>query len=480
MSNPTPTTPKGPRNTRRHPKRMTTPISQATIPMTNGKTTPPQLSPPTPGYDVSIAYDSANALSEGGLRRKKGRPVKKPWDSSKSSSAKNTNDNASHRHTSSQPSVKSPLAIRDSPHYAGPTFHASPAPSALPVPSFASKSVPESDSPLQVQMMDDSSNTDSGDSTPTKARTVPLPQEEDKNVTSPLDFLFKAAREANNGSASSERSGNFSSTTSLPLNPERLEVPQDPETASGAVFPLELDVSESRISTPDSKMMAIGPSFAASYKERMNALRSASSPSSPGDITALNEEERKAKAEALKNLLLNPSQRCAASASLDQCNSARLFSPQSNINTNHPDVTRRISSSSTPLSFERTRPKTTASSDRSNSIPHQYLASICGGAPTFPSPSPNARKEASSAFRANHGVQATRAHSAHSTFYGNYISPPPNRTVSALASGTQSVQGLSTRLDPLETKRIEDDLRRILKLNGNDVHNVNGIEQTLA
>ncbi|EFW22935.1 hypothetical protein D8B26_006492 [Coccidioides posadasii str. Silveira] len=484
MSTPTPSTPKGPRNTKKHSKRIATPISHSNT-LTNGlssvvgKGTPPYFSPSAQHNDSNSAYDSSNTLSEGGSRSKKARPTKKHWDPSKPS---NGSGNTGHRHTSSQPSVKSPLALRGSPHYAGPTFHASPAPSALPVPSFVSKSVPEADSPLQTQKVHDS---DDGDSSPTQARTLPLLQEEDKNTSSPLEFLFRAAREANNVNGTKERGRTSGSTTPLQEDVKKFEIPQESEPVSGAVFPLEMDASESRVKTPDSKMMAIGPSFAPSYRERINALRSASSPSSPADTTTLNEEERKAKAEALKNLLLNPTPQRSASSSLGPRHNSGLFSPQSTTaRPNHCRISQQPSSMTTPVSSEQNTAKVNAG-DKSSSIPYQYLTSVCNGAHKFPNPSSNTQKEMFPVNQHNPTFQMSRNHSAHtysghSTFHGNYVSPTPNRTVPSLVSGGQPAQGVSTRLDPLETKRMEDDLRRILKLNVNDTHNVKGMRQTMA
>lgn len=489
MSTPVPATPKGPRNAKRIPKRMTTPRSNTNVNNPSsfvGKTTPPSRSPPTPSNDTNTTYDSANA-SEGGLRKKKGRPTKPARDQSKSSATNGVgNVNGGHRHSSSQTSVKSPMAIRDSPHYAGPTFHASPAPSALPVPSFVSKSVPESDSPLQTRVVDDLLDTEAGHSTPTKAKTVPLLQE-DEHASSPLDFLFRAAREARLANGANDKNNRPGLHTSYSQsNFQRMEGNQETETVSGAVFPLELDVSESRTRTPDKKMMAIGPSFAPSYKERMDALRSVSLPSSPGDIAALNDEERKAKAEALKNILMNPSQPRLASPSLGPRSGSNLFSPRSkDVPANNRYVSNPATGSTASLPNERHLPAANNNTAQGNSIPHQYLASICNEAQSFPSPSPGGRKQMTSATYVNHSPQPTRAHSfrsplSRSEFQGNHVSPSPNRTVSPLASATRPIQGISTRLDPLETKRMEDDLRRILKLSASDAHNPNGIEQTMA
>lgn len=74
--------------------------------------------------------------------------------------------------------------------YAGPTFHASPAPSALPLPSFFSKTVLESAAPVGSAKVDTSS--DSGDSP-----SPPALQKDGTSCTrkeSPLDLLLNARR----------------------------------------------------------------------------------------------------------------------------------------------------------------------------------------------------------------------------------------------------------------------------------------------
>lgn len=80
--------------------------------------------------------------------------------------------------------------------YAGPTFHASPAASALPKPSFMSKSVPGDAKPSVLQARLDLDNDNSGSSTAStplvaenKPSIVAPPREE-----SPLEFFFKADR----------------------------------------------------------------------------------------------------------------------------------------------------------------------------------------------------------------------------------------------------------------------------------------------
>lgn len=89
--------------------------------------------------------------------------------------------------------------------YAGPTFHTSPAPSALPMPKFFSKSVPAGTS-LQTMMESDAR----GATTPASAGW--------EQSQSHLEILFRAAREENMGmkrqSSGSSSSGETTSDSS--------------------------------------------------------------------------------------------------------------------------------------------------------------------------------------------------------------------------------------------------------------------------
>lgn len=99
----------------------------------------------------------------------------------------NTSDNANR--TSQEYAVNTPAKKQMA--YAGPTFHASPAASALPVPKFFSKSVPAATKPATMQARLDE-DSDKSQSPPANAASAAagVPREE-----SPLDFFFKADRE---------------------------------------------------------------------------------------------------------------------------------------------------------------------------------------------------------------------------------------------------------------------------------------------
>jgi hypothetical protein len=130
--------------------------------------------------------------------------------------------------------------------YAGPTFHASPAPSALPIPKFLSRSVPaKSRMDPPTPPPEDSSDSNGSPSplaaSPSRA-SIPVPS---RNHDSPLDLLFKADRAERakhiNGSPASN---NFFSPTHS-ARPHHYK--QDSYGSLNAPFPIELD-GESKIS----------------------------------------------------------------------------------------------------------------------------------------------------------------------------------------------------------------------------------------
>jgi hypothetical protein len=83
--------------------------------------------------------------------------------------------------------------------YAGPTFHASPAANALPIPKFFSKSVPNDGAKvgLHARMEQEPVKSDSSDKTdsPPAVEAVPAMPVPERSNESPLDFLFKADKE---------------------------------------------------------------------------------------------------------------------------------------------------------------------------------------------------------------------------------------------------------------------------------------------
>ncbi|KAF2868420.1 hypothetical protein BDV95DRAFT_500561 [Massariosphaeria phaeospora] len=142
------------------------------------------------------------------------------------------------------PPNPSPTPAKAQGAYAGPTFHASPAPSALPIPKFLSRSMPAKSVPgPPTPPMDDSSDSVSSPAasplSPSRAPVAIPPRQED----SPLDMLFKAdkAEKARNANRS-PLSATFSSPpTQPPAHDGMHHSKQDSYSSLNAVFPIELD-----------------------------------------------------------------------------------------------------------------------------------------------------------------------------------------------------------------------------------------------
>ena len=100
--------------------------------------------------------------------------------------------------------------------YAGPTFHASPAPSSLPLPKLYSKSAPPPDSGLATkpktsnELSEDSSGSAQEES-PTMKNSLRVEAAQPREP-SPLDVFFKADREEKARRATSQGSGTPSAT----------------------------------------------------------------------------------------------------------------------------------------------------------------------------------------------------------------------------------------------------------------------------
>ncbi|KAL4996255.1 hypothetical protein BDV10DRAFT_114897 [Aspergillus recurvatus] len=458
---PTPLTPKGPRNNRRNQKRITTPSAQNVSTLATPPSSPPKAVSPR-----EAATDSSGAITL--FKKKANRSAKKLRDASRASPV----NKPGHRQTSSQSNnnIVTPQ-VKDT-HYAGPTFHASPAPSALPIPSFFSKSFPESDLAPAFEQDSDGFDAD-GDLENTPSKPKLRPPHEDREST-PLDFLFKAAVEArmSRPQQSPDRSYRFRSPQTDSKTMEHRKLNND----NTGIFPLEMGAAD--INQPQ-----IGPSFAPSYKDRMNALRSASSPSP--NLQDLGENERKAKTEALKSLLLNPRPQRPSSIS-------QSHHDQFNHKQERPVLSPMVPHFATPLrtssgppvmtpngdllgkgsSCSKFRPRPGTYDAHSNSPQRQYLqdstsleegvlASNPGNAPSTP------RQAYGSPRRVYPSKMPAPQHSSYHPAFDSKSSTfqPSSANASSAA---------------VDTKKMEDDLRRILKLDVNPSISSSGIQSSLA
>lgn len=291
--------------------------------------------------------------------------------------------------------------------YAGPTFHASPAASSLPIPKFFSKSVPNVDktASLKTMMQQETSQTTSeSEASPPQENKQPA-QDRRAREESPLDIFFRADREAKARRDSPDKGANTTDKRAQ-LNPllsesqasPRHHTRQPTDGSVGGMFPLEMDGT--RAENPSSPLYLARPST--------NASSGQSHPSSSMMEAERKEEERKAQTAALKHLIHSP----------------RPHLPQSRFNGQRP-----------PSSSLR---KEVA---MSNSPEQTHV-------PDYPgTPTPSRVHKPSTRVKA----------------YAQSHQDGYNFTYSPLSTSNQSSNSTPTRNEAY-AKSMEDDLRRILKL----------------
>jgi Proline-rich nuclear receptor coactivator motif len=257
-----------------------------------------ELSPPKRA--TKTASTNPPPTTEPNAKGPSSAPRKKSHGSKKPNNASPSSRNASHTQTSSQTDQSSPdkKATPLKQAYAGPTFHSSPAASSLPLPSFYSKSLPTltaSPASTSATQLDGPGHADSDTET-----LVPIDSKDcvsKGREPSPLDFMFEAARKARDSPKTESpdfRAGRLSPFDDIPRN--RSRTPGD--NSSESVFPFELDGNGGR-------PPPMGP-FTTPYRDRMEALRPSKAQSTT-PVQTLDEKERKEKSEALKRLLIeNP------------------------------------------------------------------------------------------------------------------------------------------------------------------------------
>jgi len=184
--------------------------------------------------------------------------------------------------------------------YAGPTFHASPAPSALPIPRLFSKSVPVGGKTTNMKAMvqDPSVETPSNksDDSPTMRNAIQV-NEGPVSEASPLDIFFNADR-----AEKARRTAAIAASSPLTRSPAYpVDIPQSvspiPEymrnhsrqntggSIGGGMFPLEMDASEKAASRHIPR-----PPLWESNRSELSPSR-------------LSPEQAKAKTEAMKEIL---------------------------------------------------------------------------------------------------------------------------------------------------------------------------------
>lgn len=257
---------------------------------------------PQKSYSGSPEPQSGTGNQTGSKQRSRNKPRTRNTNPNTVASPEVTRQN---RHSTPQniPVNAKPTAAAA---FAGATFHASPAPSALPMPSFYSKSIPESPGPRQdAQQQTSPPPTGRERPTPQHPATAPRARE------SPLDAIFRAdraerekARRSSSLQSSAQPDGSESPGVPSPRDSHNSPfVPKPFNTHPGHRMPIQR--SSSGISTAELdgySGKSLGPAFSTPYQDRIRAARGthSQSPNGPRDLQTLPVEDR---SEALKKYL---------------------------------------------------------------------------------------------------------------------------------------------------------------------------------
>lgn len=337
--------------------------------------------------------------------------------------------------------------------YAGPTFHQSPAASALPLPKFYSQSVPN------VSTIKPPNTIDNGGARPQEHSQSPehsneLKAQAAKRESTPLDFLFDAARKAKSPAKNESPTHRASDQRAPSMSPSVIS----PAAREGeSMFPFELDGG---VKTP----VEAGSPFSTPFKDRMEALKS-TKPTPEGSRT-MDEAERKAKSDELKKMLFQvqsqgqPAHGLPATPDSNNPFNARP-APSQSTHDNHQRQHRNYSGPSTPVSSQS--PQFTANHS-------QYFPQYAGnGAPSYALN----HYRTPSALRNVYGPSHAEPEVAELSTDGVYEAPristarkhshqhtPKYKTADA-RENHNNVKGYSANQN---IQQMEDDLRRVLKL----------------
>lgn len=392
--------------------------------------------------------------------------------------------------------------------YAGPTFHASPAASALPLPKFFSKSVPAADkgSSLSAMMEKEVSGvspeppSDGSEDSPTfgKAQRAGVNQVGEET---PLDIFFRADRmekarqqsecipnssvgaihDAGPSSALDPSSGSAVS----PSKDARHHARHATNNSVGELFSLEIDdKSPNTILQKPSEHSA---------RFKTGSIRPTSAPPHTDGQADNEEEQRKAKTLLLKQLLMSPQLQSPATSTRSQINqsdgesSPRQQSPRGQPSPRPKTLGRATSIPGSYSNVSGQDPKNPASLPRLQNFVTSKEKST--GSPRPRPHSSNLRKEVrlpTSPARADLPelpATPTPSRASNQNLYpesevqpNNNVSgntPPfaPDFSSNKIFHGMDNASTQGSK----STKSMEDDLRRILKLNILGGNSANGV-----
>lgn len=380
--------------------------------------------------------------------------------------------------------------------YAGPTFHASPAPSSLPMPKFFSKSVPDVNRKNSLKaMMEEDLSEKSSEKSEESPTIMSAQRASDRQVReeSPLDIFFNADREEKNkrrqgsdyGIAASDLGTGrppamnvLEQGQKFPLQDQAHHHSRHPTDPSvGGLFTMEMD-------GPASPSNAKSQALPVPRHYNEDITRPGSAPSHFMAASGHDEEQRKAKTLALKILLLSPPPQRpttspAHSSALDP-RSGTGPSPSPSPLPRRPPPSRATSG---PFAAgpANTPPSTGGQVYHHASFPYlqQSLAATANGSPRPRPPSSNLRQEVTPSrtpVRAelpalpstptpsrigNPYVPTTTTQNNHNVHLNGNTKPLASTYASAQPYNNGSA--FSTR-EVSSVKSMEDDLRSILKI----------------
>lgn len=296
-----------------HPENLPLEVPTQTIPITPPRSTSTQSLPARKHQIENRSTESARQRSAGKSKARSPAASSSPRPRTTSgtpSSGSQSKPNGTSKSTShSKPQTPARTSGTPSHPYAGPTFHASPAASALPTPKIFSKSVPEQNKGSGLKaMMDgeaDEASIDHSDGSPTLRRSR-LDQVEQVRD---LEFLFNAHREEKaRGLKESAIRGAYDGLEAASPSPKihnspgiqggRDRLSRNLTTGSyGGLFAMDLEDSGRSPEPLQHKL----------FQSQLVANVSNSALSTSGaEAQVSQEEQRKAKALKLKQLLRSP------------------------------------------------------------------------------------------------------------------------------------------------------------------------------
>ena len=352
--------------------------------------------------------------------------------------------------------------------YAGPTFHASPAASSLPMPKFISKSVPNVDrTPSLTSMMQQEAvdTTSESDSSPFMAKGR-LTQDHQILEDSPLDIFFRADRDAKaKAQAQVESPAGSDGLRSGSANDVRHHSRQPTDSSVGGIFPLEMDgaAAETNDSTTNS--------------ERNTP---AAKTMTEADDT---DEQRKAQTLELKKLLYSPKpQRSGTYLPCSDTLSKGLGSPSPKATPRRgspklvPDLTSRVQQRHALL-LALAQKQISGTGIDVTLAPQRPPSSKLREEVSVPS-SPGGQPSELPATPTQTRIQKTSTPTKDRTrqYQNSYPSPYPSLS-SGFTPPAKPPGGFPNTTSPhsMDAKNIEQDLRRVLKLDVLGGDDINGV-----